>query len=85
MTDHTIAGRVRHIIAKYTKRPASAISAADWLYELGLGDLEAIEISLDIEEAVAAEGTDAEWEACKTVGDFIKLAEKLAGEELAAA
>lgn len=84
-TDHSIAGQVRRIIAKYAKRSAADISVADTLHELGLGDLEAIEISLDIEDAVDAEGSDDEWEACKTVGDFIAVAERLAGLEAVAA
>lgn len=84
-TDHSIAGQVRRIFAHYSSRPAGAISAADTLHELGMGDLDAIEISLDIEDAVDAEGSDEDWEACKTVGDFIAVAERLAGLEAVAA
>lgn len=84
-TDNTIAGQVRRIIAKYSGRDAAIISSADTLHELGLGDLEAIEISLDIEEVVDAEGSDDRWEDCKTVGEFIKYAEQLAGGQAVAA
>ncbi|PZR36458.1 phosphopantetheine-binding protein [Caulobacter segnis] len=84
-TDTTIAGRVRRIIAGYSNRDAAILSAADTLHELGLGDLESIEISLDIEEIVDAEGSDDAWEQCQTVGDFIKYAEKLAGVQAMAA
>ena len=84
MNESTIDAKVRAIFADYSSRPAGAISAADTLAELGLGDLDGIEIGLDIEDFVDAEGSDDRWEACKTVGDFIQYAQELAGFEAVA-
>lgn len=85
MSDHSLAARVRRIIASHAGRDAAVISDADTMQELRLSNVAVVEIGLDIEDAVGATATDEEIIACDTVGAFVALAEKLAGETSSAA
>lgn len=84
MTYQTVADRVRAIIEPFTIRDIADLSSADTLHELGITDAGRIEIGLEIEALVEGGTTDDDVEACKTVGDFVALAERLAGPALAA-
>lgn len=71
---------VRRIIAKHLDLDPADVTEDKTLYALGVSDLEALEIGLDIEEAFDGEAPDEEHEACRTVGDYVNLGRRLAGE-----
>lgn len=76
----TVSCKVRKLIAKRLGLPVDEVSENRTLYALGIDDLTKIELGLDIELAFDGEAPDAEHEACRTIGDFCRMGERLAGE-----
>lgn len=72
--------RVVKLIAKRLGLDAALITDNQTLYILGVDDLTKIELGLDIEDLFDGEAPDEMHEACKSVGDFVKLAESLVAE-----
>lgn len=79
----TIACKVRKLIAKRLNLDPSEVTENRTLYALGVDDLIKIEIGLDVELMMDAEASDEAHEACRTVGDFVVLAESLVAEPVA--
>lgn len=76
----TIACQVRRIIAKRLGVDPSQLHDHTTLYILGVDDITKIEIGLDLEDHFGAEAPDEMHEACKSIGDLVRLAESLAAE-----
>jgi len=76
----TIRCRVVKIIAKRLGLDPTQITENQTLYTLGVDDLTKIEIGLDLEDHFDGEAPDEMHEACKCVGDFVRLAETLVAE-----
>jgi len=71
---HTIAGRVRDVIASVVSLPASRLTDDIPLWDLG-DSLDLAEVDMALEEEFALEIQDEELERWKTVGDVVKYIE----------
>lgn len=81
----TIACQVRRIIADELGLDPDMLASTDRLDALGATDIARIHIGMSVEDLVDAEAPDEAHEACKTVGDIIALAERLAAGSAVAA
>lgn len=81
----TIACQVRKAIAKWLEvDPADIADDKDLRTDLGADTLSMLDIVMEIETFIDAEIDDNQIEQTWTVGDLIKLAERLASEEAVA-
>ena len=78
----TIRCRVVKLIAKRLGTDPSQLHDHTTLHFLGVDDLTKIELGLDIEDMFDAEAPDEMHEACKSIGDLVRLAESLATESV---
>lgn len=81
----TPACRARRIIADHFKVDPAAYGPGLTFAKLGASDVDMIHVVMAVEDALDAEATDDEAEAVKTVGDFVRLAERLAAGSAVAA
>jgi acyl carrier protein len=55
-------------------------SSAEW-ENLGLDSLDVVELTMEVEKEYGIVLPDLEIEKCYTLGDFVKLVEKIKGED----
>lgn len=72
--------RVVKLIAKRLGMDPAQLHDHTTLLFLGVDDLTKIELGMDIEELFDGEAPDEMHEACKCVGDLVRLAETLVAE-----
>lgn len=81
-----VAEKVLEIIAEKSKRERSALQGSDWLDELGIESLEAVEMICELEDHFGIEipvNANNASEAFKTVDDVVRLVEGLVGAKAA--
>lgn len=76
---------VHRIVSKHLDVDPADLGPGLTFAKLGAGDIDMIHIVMAIEDACDAEASDEEAEAVQTVGDLVRLAERLAGDLPAAA
>lgn len=80
MTKESAAAmQVRNVIyATVRYVPTEAVIADDprLIEDMGADSLDIVEMRIAIEEKLAVEFTDEEWDAVRTIGDAVNLAEK---------
>ena len=81
-----VATAVMEIIATSTKRGRATLQGSDWLNELGIESLEAVEMIFELEDRfgidipVNANNTN---DVFKTVDDVVRLVEELVAAKMA--
>jgi len=76
---------VHRIVAKRLKVDPSDLGPGLIFADVGVCDLSMIEVLMEVEDLIDAEIGDDEAEQIKTVGDLVRLAQRLAGDVTAAA
>lgn len=79
------ASTVHRIVAKRLKVDPSDLGPGLIFADAGVCDLSMIEVLMEVEDHLDAEIGDDEAEQIKTVGDLVRLAQRLAGDVTAAA
>jgi acyl carrier protein/nodulation protein F len=82
-----VAEGVMEIIAATSKRDGATLQASDWLDELGIASLEAVEMIFELEDRFGIEipvNANNAGEAFKTVADVVRLVEELVAAKDAA-
>lgn len=75
-----VAEGVMEIIAATSKRDRAALQGSDWLDELGIESLEAVEMVFELEDRFGIEipvNANNTGEVFKTVADVVRLVEEL--------
>jgi nodulation protein F len=75
-----VAEGVMEIIAATSKRGGTTLQGSDWLDELGIGSLEAVEMIFELEDRFGIEipvNANNTGEVFKTVADVVRLVEEL--------
>ena len=76
---------VNRIVAKHLDVDPADLGPGLTFAKLGASDVDMIHIVMAVEDVMDNEATDEEAESVKTVGDLVRLAEKLAGDVAVAA
>ncbi|WP_046869695.1 acyl carrier protein [Microvirga massiliensis] len=82
-----VAEGVMEIIAAASKRDRGTLQASDWLDELGIASLEAVEMIFELEDRFGIEipvNANNAGEVFKTVADVVRLVEGLVAAKDAA-
>lgn len=81
----SLACKVRQIVMRHLDVDDALYGPGLAFATVGAGDLAMMAIVMDVEDLVDAEATDADASAVQTVGDLVRLAERLAAGEAVAA
>lgn len=81
----SFACRVKRAIADELGVDSDALTSDMTFAKLGVSDLQFIHIGMSMEDIVDAEASDDDLERCKSIGDLLALADRLAeGAEIVA-
>lgn len=76
---------VNRIVARHLDVNPADLGPGLTFAKLGASDIDMIHVVMSVEDAFDFEATDEDAEAVKTVGDLVRLAERMLGETAVAA